>query len=145
MKVWAKTKEFSEGKFLVVRRDGTTPDWPHFVMGARDPAVPEALMTYAERADDHEMDADFSQSVRDLAIDFMNYRLNAGDGDPDAPPHRTDLPLAIGLMRHNLEVKDIAKALERIVEMAAENQVDVLPRIHAIANIILMGNKPKAQ
>lgn len=35
MRVWAKTKEFSEGKFLVVRRDGTTPEWPHFVIRCR--------------------------------------------------------------------------------------------------------------
>jgi hypothetical protein len=33
MKIWAKTEEFSEGKYLVVHRDGTTPDWPHFVIG----------------------------------------------------------------------------------------------------------------
>jgi hypothetical protein len=28
MKIWAKTSEFSEGKFLVVRRDGSIPCWP---------------------------------------------------------------------------------------------------------------------
>lgn len=36
MKIWAKTSEFSEGKFLVVRRDGSIPCWPHFVLGARE-------------------------------------------------------------------------------------------------------------
>ena len=34
MKILAKWKEFSEGKFLVVRRDGSIPWWPHFVLGA---------------------------------------------------------------------------------------------------------------
>lgn len=132
-------------KFLVVRRDGTTPDWLYFVMGARDPAVPLALKSYAEAASMCGMDIDFVNSVNDLSEYFADYRSSNGSGDHDAPPHRTDLPLAIGLMRHNLEVKDISKALERIAEMAAENQTDALPRIHAIANIILMGNKPKAQ
>lgn len=35
-------------KFLVVRRDGTVPDWPYLVLGARDPAAPAALRTLAE-------------------------------------------------------------------------------------------------
>jgi hypothetical protein len=39
MKIWAKTDEFHEGKFLVVRRDGSVPHWPHFVLGARDPVA----------------------------------------------------------------------------------------------------------
>lgn len=29
-----------EGKYLVQRRDGTVPDWPWFVLGARDPIAP---------------------------------------------------------------------------------------------------------
>jgi len=51
MKLWAKTTEFSEGKFLVVRRDGSIPAWPHFVIGARDPAAPVALRAYADAAE----------------------------------------------------------------------------------------------
>ena len=43
MKILAKTEEFSEGKFLVVRRDGSIPHWPHFVLGARDPAAPGVM------------------------------------------------------------------------------------------------------
>ena len=46
MKIWDKTEEFKEGKFLVVRRDGSVPHWPHFVLGARDPGAPTALRAY---------------------------------------------------------------------------------------------------
>lgn len=101
MKIWAKTKEFFEGKFLVVRRDGSVPHWPHFVIGARDPAAPAALLAYANQAAAWGYDPEFVQSVRDLAGDFEKYRANQGDGDPDAPPHRVDDPQVIAAMRGN--------------------------------------------
>lgn len=100
VKIWAKTKEFCEGKFLVVRRDGTIPDWPHFVLGARDPAAPAALRAYAIAAETAGMDPDFCSSVALLAEDFEAYRKQAGDGDPDAPPHRSDNEHVLRLMRH---------------------------------------------
>lgn len=99
MKIWAKTKEFSEGKFLVVRRDGTVPAWPHFVMGARDPAVPAGLRAYADAAEKLGMDPEYVASIRELASDFDYYRLRHGDGDADACPHRTDDPSVITAMR----------------------------------------------
>jgi hypothetical protein len=139
MKVWAKTEEFSEGKFLVVRRDGTIPDWPHFVMGARDPAVPAALIAYSEDARAEGMDPAFSLSVYELAHDFRAYRAAHGDGDPDAPPHRTDLPLAIAMMRHVFDVADIASALERIEVACAEGRPEAA---QAIARILLDGHRP---
>lgn len=100
MKIWAKTKEFSEGKFLVVRRDGTSPAWPHFVLGARDPAAPAALRAYAsfvELQKNH--DPEYVSSIRDLACDFEDYRAREGDGDPEAPPHRKDNADVILAMR----------------------------------------------
>lgn len=142
MKVWAKTDEFSEGKFLIVRRDGTTPEWPHFVMGARDPAVPIALIRYADQAIACGMDPAFAASVVELSEDFKRYRETTGAGDPDAPPHRIDLPLAIGMMRHQLSVADIAASLERIELLAAEHGKGALPRIQAIARLLLDGRKP---
>lgn len=140
MKLWSKTTEFSEGKFLVVRRDGTTPEWPHFVMGARDPAVPAALLEYADKAEVLGLDPDYVQSVRGVSLDFEQYRHQSGNGDPDAPPHRTDLPLAIAMMRGEFSVADIAAALERI-EVAG-----LSGRGHsaaAIARLLLDGRKPK--
>lgn len=99
MKVWAKTKEFSEGKFLVVRRDGSVPHWPHFVLGARDPAAVPALNAYADAAEKLGMDPEFVSSVRELAIDFLAYRYEQGDGDADAAPHRVDDADVIAAMR----------------------------------------------
>ncbi len=108
MKIWAKTKQFSEGKFLVVRRDGTVPLWPHFVLGARDPAAPAALRAYANAADVLGLDSEYISSILELANDFDNYRLNEGTGDADAAPHRKDDPRVIHAMRgfaSNIDVR----------------------------------------
>jgi hypothetical protein len=106
MKIWGKTKEFCEGKFLVVRRDGTVPHWPHFVLGARDPAAPIALRAYADAADraaernpNIGFDQEYIKSIRELADDFEDYRSKHGMGDPDAPPHRKDSSQVIAAMR----------------------------------------------
>lgn len=99
MRIWAKTKEYSEGKFLVVRRDGTVPHWPHFVLGARDPAAPAALRAYAKECNRRGLDPDYVTSLLDLAGDFEVYLLQQGKGDPDAPPHREDNPNVIAAMR----------------------------------------------
>lgn len=99
MKIWAKTKEFSEGKFLVVRRDGSIPHWPHFVIGARDAAAPEALRAYADICERLGCEAEYVASVRELASDFLAYRSREGDGDPESPPHRVDDPDVIAAMR----------------------------------------------
>lgn len=99
MRIWAKTKEFFEGKFLVVRRDGTIPAWPHFVIGARDPAAPEALRAYAAIARRQGMDEAYCQSIEELASDFYDYRMKEGNGDPEAAPHRRDDPAVIAVMR----------------------------------------------
>lgn len=77
-------------KFLVTRRDGTAPDWPYFVLGARDPAVPAALRAYADEAARQGTDPAYVADVRWQAADFERYRRAHGDGDPDAPPHRLD-------------------------------------------------------
>lgn len=100
MRIWAKTKEFFEGKFLVVRRDGTVPQWPHFVLGARDPAAPATLRAYADEADRLNFEPEYVSSVRELADDFDAYRASAGPGDPESPPHRTDNPAVIDAMTH---------------------------------------------
>lgn len=102
MKIWAKTKEFSEGKFLVVRRDGSVPHWPHFVLGARDPAAVAALTSYAKAAEALGYEAEYVASIRELAADFATYRGREGNGDPEAPPHRIDSPNVIDAMRGNI-------------------------------------------
>jgi hypothetical protein len=47
------------GKYLVVRRDGSVPEWQWFVLGSRDPAAPDALRTYADRAAQLGMDPEY--------------------------------------------------------------------------------------
>lgn len=113
MKIWAKTEEFKEGKFLVIRRDGSIPAWPHFVLGARDPAAPAALRAYAEAyrnqccaladgADEGKFDREYYDSILELAGDFERYREAEGPGDADAPPHRKDERSVIKAMRRQM-------------------------------------------
>jgi hypothetical protein len=99
MKIWAKTKEFGEGKFLVVRRDGSSPHWPHFVLGARDMAAPIALRAYADAAEKMGYEAEYVASIRELADDFVAYCTQEGTGDPEAAPHRKDNHDVIQAMR----------------------------------------------
>jgi hypothetical protein len=101
MKIWAKTVAWAEGKFLVVRRDGSIPHWPHFVLGARDPFAAAALRYYSGIAQDAGFDREYCESIRQLAFDFDAYRAEQGDGDPEAPPHRKDDPHVIAAMRGN--------------------------------------------
>ncbi len=96
MKICVKTETHSEGKYLVVRRDGTIPLWPHFVLGGDDPSSPAALRAYAGEAERRGFDKEYVQSIRELADDFV---LRKGKGDPDAPPHRVDNPAILALMR----------------------------------------------
>lgn len=100
MKIWAKTAKFYEGKFLVIRRDGSVPAWPHFVLGARDPDAPAALVAYVSaRAARTGVLDDYGRSILELAEDFQKYRAAEGDGDPEAGPHRVDDPNVIDVMR----------------------------------------------
>ena len=104
MKIWAKTEEFSEGKYLVVRRDGTIPHWPHFVIGGDDPAAGFALRAYADRAASLGYDPEYVASIRELATDFDDRR--GGKSDPEAGPHRTDDPNVLRLMREGGSIHD---------------------------------------
>lgn len=89
MKLW-------NGKYLVVRRDGTVPAWPSFVVGARDPGAPAALRAYVEAHLAHakknrtEPDKDYLNSVLEIAKDFEIYAELEGNGDPEAGPWRAE-------------------------------------------------------
>lgn len=85
-------------KFLVTRRDGTTPEWPWLVLGARDPAVPHAIRELGRESARLGMDPEYCDDLMRLAADFEKYRAEHGDGDPDAPPHRIDDPDVIARM-----------------------------------------------
>jgi hypothetical protein len=98
-RLWRNTDGVREGKFLVQRRDGSVPEWPFFVMGARDPAAPAALRAYAQAALAAGMDPAYVNDIQALADEFIVYREAHGWGDPDAPRHRTDDPRIVELMR----------------------------------------------
>lgn len=98
-RLWKNTNGTREGKYLVQRRDGSVPEWPYFVIGASDPAAPQALYAYATRAESHGMDPEYCADIRKLAEEFEHWRAEHQDGDPDAPRHREDNPAIIALMR----------------------------------------------
>lgn len=97
MGLWRKNG-IEGGKYLVQRRDGTVPEWPHFVIGARDPAAKFALQAYAIMAESLGYDAEYVADVRAMAEEFDEYRKSYGSGDPDAAPHRKDDPTVVARM-----------------------------------------------
>jgi hypothetical protein len=86
-------------KFLVVRRDGTVPEWPYLVMGARDPYVPGAIRQYAKLAQEAGEPEDYTSDLYRLADSFDQYRQTYGEGDPASPPHREDDPLVVSRIK----------------------------------------------
>ena len=88
--LWRNDPATKGGKYLVQRRDGTVPEWPYFVLGARDPAAPVALRAYAEEAKRLGFDHQYVGDVYDLADEFESYCLEHGKGDPTGAPHRKD-------------------------------------------------------
>jgi hypothetical protein len=98
-RLFVNNPETPEGKFLVLRRDGTIPPWPYFVMGAADPMVPTALRAYADKAQELDKDPEYVRDILALATRFEEWRLENGEGDPDAPAHRQDLPSIIAIMK----------------------------------------------
>lgn len=86
-------------KYLVQRRDGSVPQWPWLVMGARDPAAPTAIRAYAKKAVEVGMDEEYITDLYKLADEWDKYRLENGEGDPDAPRHRQDNPEIIKALR----------------------------------------------
>lgn len=117
MRIWAKTDgEVSEGKYLVVRRDGTIPEWPHFVLGGFDPCAEAALRAYADAAEAEGYYPDYVDSIRELAADF--HALAGTErarriADPDAGPHRKDSPFIVQLMGGKRDVAHVQLRRER--------------------------------
>ncbi len=97
--LWRENPETPEGKYLVKRRDGTIPEWPSFVIGAKDPAAPAALRAYAAAAKEFGMNAEYCAGILRLAGQFDGYRAFHGEGDPDRGRHRVDDPATLAEMR----------------------------------------------
>ena len=137
MKVWALTDgPVREGKYLVVRRDGTTPDWPHFVLAGVDPASPTALRAYAVEARRLGMAEDFCSSVEELAAQYSALAvqrasdaavLGVKGADPDKGPHRKDCPEVIAMMRGKFDVAALAARIEELEAALKELLEDSYP------------------
>jgi hypothetical protein len=97
--LWRNDPATPEGKYLVKRRDGTVVEWPHFVLGAKDPATPHALRAYAIAARNLGMNDQYVTDIYNLADYFEQYRKQYGEGDPDRGRHRTDDPTTVEEMK----------------------------------------------
>ena len=101
-RLWRKNPEFKGGKSLVKRRDGTVPDWPWFVLGAKDPCSSAALRAYADAAEHRGFDPEYVADIRAMADEWNEYLMIHGVGDPDAPRHRVDDPETVAQMEGKL-------------------------------------------
>jgi hypothetical protein len=89
-----------EGKYLVKRRDGTIPEWPHFVLGGADPHAAVALRAYADSIEtDPDCDPALAARLRRLADEFDEWRITHWQGDPTRGRHRKDDPTTVAEMR----------------------------------------------
>ncbi len=82
-------------KYLVMRRDGSVPAWPWFVLGGRDPAAPAALAAYADECERLGMDAEYVKDLRARALEFIETQVKVGRGDPDRSSQAADDPLVV--------------------------------------------------
>jgi len=94
--LWRDKPETVEGKYLVIRRDGTIPQWPNFTLGADDPCAAAALRGYAAEAWRIGLDPAYCKAMDRLAEEWAR---RPHPGDPDRGRHREDLPAIIAMMR----------------------------------------------
>lgn len=72
-------------KYLVVRRDGSIPNWRWFVLGSRDPAASAALKAYAQAAHELGMADQYIDKLISIQRSFESDFNALGSSDPDAP------------------------------------------------------------
>jgi hypothetical protein len=102
--LWRDNPATPEGKYLVMRRDGTIPEWPHFTLGAKDPCASAALRAYSDQAYALGLDPDYAAAVKKLADEWDEYRATHGTGDPDRGRHREDDLATVTMMRQGQSV-----------------------------------------
>jgi hypothetical protein len=76
--LWCNREDTPEGKYLVLRRDGSVPEWPWFVLGADDPAAPAALHSYANEAQHAGMDPQYIEDIHVLAEEWAARQRQTG-------------------------------------------------------------------
>lgn len=110
----------NNGKYLVLRRDGTVPECANFVFLERDPSAPAGLRAYADEAEGRGYHPQYVADMRELSDEWEASSL--GEGDPDAGPHRIDMPLVVRLM--DGEFASVSEALEAQDTRIAELEQD---------------------
>lgn len=133
--LWRNDEKTKGGKYLVVRRDGSIPAWPWFVLGARDEAAPFALTAYASCCEDLGMDPDYVKDVRALASEFRRYAEEHGHGDPTAPPESKDNPAVVSALATagtgEARYRHIAEALWHLLEKIETQATEVMLIAHS--------------
>jgi hypothetical protein len=79
-------KTMMKDKFLVIRRDGTVPEWPWFVLGGRSPWSLEAAKAYLGAAERGGADEAHLEAIRGI-VAAMEAHPKGGDHEfgPDDP------------------------------------------------------------
>jgi hypothetical protein len=92
-----------EGKYLVMRRDGSIPPWPNFVLGGADPMSPSTLRFYALYGwlRGH-FTWGFVKAAFRWARAMRRWRKEHGSGDPGKGIHRKDDPHVVELMKKGM-------------------------------------------
>ena len=127
--------ETREGKYpVLLRRDGTVPEWEWFVLGERDPAAPFAIRAYADEAERRGFDPSYVRDLREMADSWeQSQALEARQraeglpdlgkpADPDGARHRTDDPdvLQFPATLSAFRAKVDRAARKRLIQRAAE-------------------------
>jgi hypothetical protein len=93
-----------KGKYpVLLRRDGTVPEWEWFVLGARDVAAVAALRAYADAAEHLGYDPVYVRDLYAMAESWVEQQRDetirrqegldlSKPADPDGPLHRVDDP-----------------------------------------------------
>lgn len=103
-------KQGMRGKYDVHRvLDGSTPPWPWFVLGARDPAAPHALRAYASKCMDLGMDDQYVRDILDLAEQFESFAEQQGYGKPDEGPPEDKVPYETKCLCGDVKVLQVFK------------------------------------
>lgn len=71
----------SMAKYLVLRRDGTLPPWPYFVLGAADPAAWDTFAFYVERCRELGYSQQYLDELSAIRLNFVK---------PNGPERRPD-------------------------------------------------------
>lgn len=117
-------------KYIVLRRDGTLPPWPLFVLSLGDAAAEPALRAYIEHCQTQDYDPDYLEFLRMLEEEGLSYRTETPVRErPDGmQPDRETHPLVAALLETGDLSQALAAALPGMVRQKAAYVVEGLAR-----------------